>query len=465
MKTANLLKSLFVSAAVCGAMSAMAGDAKYIFYFIGDGMGAGHAMATESYMRDIKKADTPLMMAFPVTGLISTYSASSPVTDSAAAGTALSTGSKTRNSMLGMAADTTEVYSIARTLRQDGYGIGLVTNVAPGYECVSALSRLTANLIIHLAVRHMGIKCAWSSIVGSNWRGLRDKHGKPTDLPERFAEAGYVTVRGTAGLDTITSAKMVMLSPDSAAYDLGYTIDRHDPQALTLVDMTKACLDQMLRVSPDRFFMMVEGGNIDWAGHANDAAAVIKEVSHFNDALAVAYEFYKKHPDETLIVVTADHETGGMGLGTTFTGYNLRLDLIDNQKKSKDLFNRDIEAMLKSRRIYTFDDVKEMLTEDFGMYTAIPVTEKQDAALREAFKQTFVDRDNSERTVTYYKSYSPLVMETFRILGDHYGIGFTTGEHSGCFVPLYAVGTGAQDFTGFYDNTQVPVKILNQAVK
>lgn len=110
MKTANLLKSLFVSAAVCGAMSAMAGDAKYIFYFIGDGMGAGHAMATESYMRDIKKADTPLMMAFPVTGLISTYSASSPVTDSAAAGTALSTGSKTRNSMLGMDADTTEVY-------------------------------------------------------------------------------------------------------------------------------------------------------------------------------------------------------------------------------------------------------------------------------------------------------------------------------------------------------------------
>lgn len=465
MKTANLLKSLFVSAAVCGAMSAMAGDAKYIFYFIGDGMGAGHAMAAESYMRDIKKADTPLMMAFPVTGLISTYSASSPVTDSAAAGTALSTGSKTRNSMLGMDADTTEVYSIARTLRQDGYGIGLVTNVAPDDATPGAFYAHVPNRKMYYEIGCQAAESGYAFISGSNWRGLRDKQGKPTDLPERFAEAGYVTVRGTAGLDTITSAKMVMLSPDSAAYDLGYTIDRHDPQALTLVDMTKACLDQMLRVSPDRFFMMVEGGNIDWAGHANEAAAVIKEVSHFNDALAVAYEFYKKHPDETLIVVTADHETGGMGLGTTFTGYNLRLDLIDHQKKSKDLFNRDIEAMLKSRRIYTFDDVKDMLTEDFGMYTAIPVTEKQDAALREAFKQTFVDRDNSERTVTYYKSYSPLVMETFRILGDHYGIGFTTGEHSGCFVPLYAVGAGAQDFTGFYDNTQVPVKILNQAVK
>lgn len=276
MKTANLLKSLFVSAAVCGAMSAMAGDAKYIFYFIGDGMGAGHAMATESYMRDIKKADTPLMMAFPVTGLISTYSASSPVTDSAAAGTALSTGSKTRNSMLGMAADTTEVYSIARTLRQDGYGIGLVTNVAPDDATPGAFYAHVPNRKMYYEIGCQAAESGYAFISGSNWRGLRDKHGKPTDLPERFAEAGYVTVRGTAGLDTITSAKMVMLSPDSAAYDLGYTIDRHDPQALTLVDMTKACLDQMLRVSPDRFFMMVEGGNIDWAGHANDAAAVIK---------------------------------------------------------------------------------------------------------------------------------------------------------------------------------------------
>ncbi|HJE38752.1 MAG TPA: alkaline phosphatase [Candidatus Amulumruptor caecigallinarius] len=463
MRKSSFLKSSVVAAAMCSAVAAMAGDAKYIFYFIGDGMGAGHAMATESYMRDIRKADMPLMLTFPVTGLVSTYSASSPVTDSAAAGTALSTGSKTRNSMLGMAADTTEVYSIARALKQDGYGIGIVTNVAPDDATPGAF-------YAHVPERHMyyeiGCQAAASGyefIAGSNWRGLRGKDGKPTDLPERFASAGYVTVRGTAGLDTVTSGKIVMLCTDSIASDLGYTIDRKDPQATTLVDMTRACLAQMQRVSPDKFFMMVEGGNIDWAGHANDAATIIKEVAHFNDALALAYEFYEKHPDETLIVVTADHETGGMGLGTTFTGYNMRLDLIDHQKKSKDIFNQEIEAMIKSRRIYTFDDIKEKLTEDFGMYTAIPVNEEQDGKLREAFNQTFVDRNSGKRTVTYYKSYSPFVMETFRILGDHYGIGFTTGEHTGCFVPLYAVGVGAQSFTGFYDNTQVPVKILNQA--
>lgn len=465
MKTTSMLKSSLVALAMLGGMNALAGDAKYIFYFIGDGMGAGHAMATESYIRDIKKGEKPLMMTFPVTGLVSTYSASSPVTDSAAAGTALSTGSKTRNSMLGMAADTTEVYSIARSLQADGYGIGVVTNVAPDDATPGAFYAHVPNRKMYYEIGCQAAESGYAFIAGSNWRGLTDKQGKPTDLPQRFAEAGYVTVRGTAGLDTVTSAKIVMLGTDTIASDLGYTIDRQDPKAVTLIDMTRACLDQMLRVSPDRFFMMVEGGNIDWAGHANDAAAIIKEVDHFNGALAVAYDFYKKHPDETLIVVTADHETGGMGLGTSFTGYNLRLDLIDHQKKSKDIFNRDIEAMLKSRRIYTFDDIKEMLAEDFGMYTAIPVTEKQDAALREAFRHTFVDRDNADRTVTYYKSYSPLVMETFRVLGDHYGIGFTTGEHSGCLVPLYAIGAGADVFTGYYDNTQVPVKILNQAVK
>lgn len=465
MKTTSMLKSSLVALAMWSGMAAMAGDARYIFYFIGDGMGAGHAMATESYIRDIKKGETPLMMTFPVTGLISTYSASSPVTDSAAAGTALSTGSKTRNSMLGMAADTTEVYSLASTLRNEGYGIGLVTNVAPDDATPGAFYAHVPNRKMYYEIGCQAAESGYAFIAGSNWRGLTDKQGNLTDLPQKFTEAGYVTVRGTAGLDTITSAKIVMLGTDTVASDLGYTIDRRNPQAVTLIDMTRACLDQMLRVSPDRFFMMVEGGNIDWAGHANDAATIIKEVDHFNGALAVAYDFYKKHPEETLIVVTADHETGGMGLGTSFTGYNLRLDLIDNQKKSKDLFNRDIESMLKSRRIYTFDDIKEMLTDDFGMYTAIPVTEKQDSALREAFRQTFIDRDNADRTVTYYKSYSPLVMETFRILGDHYGIGFTTGEHSGCFVPLYAIGAGADKFTGFYDNTQVPVKILNQAVR
>ncbi|MDE6378101.1 MAG: alkaline phosphatase, partial [Duncaniella sp.] len=105
---------------------------RYIFYFIGDGMGMAQALSAQMYNLTVKHSDEPLlMMQFPVASQATTYSASSPVTDSAASGTALATGVKTLNGMLGMAPDTTAVTSIARTLADEGYGIALVTSVPP----------------------------------------------------------------------------------------------------------------------------------------------------------------------------------------------------------------------------------------------------------------------------------------------------------------------------------------------
>ncbi len=105
---------------------------KYVFYFIGDGMGIGPVMATMNYLRTVHPDRGPLTMTtFPVVSFAQTWSASSPVTDSAAAGTALSTGHKTKNGMLGMDADTVAVNSIARVLKDDGWGVGIVTSVAP----------------------------------------------------------------------------------------------------------------------------------------------------------------------------------------------------------------------------------------------------------------------------------------------------------------------------------------------
>lgn len=116
---------------VACAFSAWSATPKYIFYFIGDGMGVAPAMAAVTYARNVLgQEELPLMMTFPYTGLALTYSASSDVTDSAAAGTALATGYKTNNSMLGMTPDSVPVYSIAKTFKDAGYGVGLVTNVA-----------------------------------------------------------------------------------------------------------------------------------------------------------------------------------------------------------------------------------------------------------------------------------------------------------------------------------------------
>ena len=105
---------------------------KYVFYFIGDGMGMGHVMAAQSYNREaLKNNESILMMQFPVVSMVTTYSASGRVTDSAAAGTALSTGYKTNNGMLGVTPDSVPVTSVARYLKDAGWGIGVVTTVAP----------------------------------------------------------------------------------------------------------------------------------------------------------------------------------------------------------------------------------------------------------------------------------------------------------------------------------------------
>ena len=131
MKIRNLL---LPALALVAAMAASAADKapRYIFYFIGDGMGTGQVMAAQTYQRMVRDNRSLLMMSkMPVTSMAYTYSASSPVTDSAAAGTALACGHKTKNGMLGMDADSVPVPSVAKILKDNGYGIGLVTSVAP----------------------------------------------------------------------------------------------------------------------------------------------------------------------------------------------------------------------------------------------------------------------------------------------------------------------------------------------
>lgn len=337
----KILRPLLTLALAASTLAVAAEDAKYVFYFIGDGMGTGHAAATESYLRDVRHREAPLMMRLPVAGQISTCSSSSPVTDSAAAGTALASGSKTRNGMIGMDSDTTEVTSIARRLKYAGYGVGLLTTVAPDDATPAAFYAHVPNRKMYYEIGAQAADSGVDFIAGSNWRGARRKDGTVTDLDSLFAKGGYTTVRGTAGLDTITARRIVVLNTDSLRLsDVGYTIDSIG--CVSLPEMTAAALRHLKRVSPDRFFMMVEG-NIDWAGHANDGATIIKEVINFNDALQLAYDFYTEHPDETLIIVTADHETGGMAIGNNFLDYDANLSLVDRQRVSKDEFNNSIE--------------------------------------------------------------------------------------------------------------------------
>ncbi|MDE6174000.1 MAG: alkaline phosphatase, partial [Duncaniella sp.] len=196
------------------------------------------------------------------------------------------------------------------------------------------------------------------------------------------------------------------------------------------------------------------------AGHGNDGPTLIKEILNFQEALQIAYDFYLEHPDETLIVVTADHETGGMGLGNNSLSYNLRLKYIDYQKVSKSAFSRYCKSLMKNRRAYRWEDMKEYLTENFGFWKHVPVSEEQTEKLKQDFERCLVMRSGKDQK-TLYDNFNEFAETVSEIMDKATGLGWTTTGHSGGLVPVYAIGVGAEKFASFNDNTDIPKIILD----
>lgn len=462
MKIKTLL--LVTAFALAASLSASA-QAKYIFYFIGDGMGMGPVLITETYNRMVLKNDKPLtMMQFPTVGWCMTYSASSPVTDSAAAGTALSTGTKTRNSMLGMGPDTTDVISIARMFKDDGYGVGVVTSVAPDDATPGAFYAHVPNRSMYYEIGCQAASSGYDFIAGAGLRGLKGKDGKPNDLLDVMDENDVQIIYGPSEIKKIDSEKVLLLNPeDTPKGNVGYTIDSIAGR-LTLPIITRTCLNHLLKNSPDRFFMMVEGGNIDHALHGNDGGTAIIEILNFDESLKIAYDFYLKHPDETLIILTADHDTGGMAMGNHKVHYNAHLDLFKYQRLSKEEFSRFCKSLANDRRIYHWDFMRDYLRENFGFFDHVPVSDADEAKLKDLFEAAVVMR-NSEDQKTLYANFNAFSVEVFKVLNDAAGVGFTTMSHSGNPVPVFAVGVGAEKFRSLNNNNSLPGLILQAAGK
>ena len=259
MKLRNLTLLLAMALSMATAASP-----RYIFYFIGDGMGMGQAMAAQTYNRVALKNDKPLlMMQFPTAGILTTYSASSTVTDSAAAGTALSCGKKTKNGMLGMTPDTVATESMAEVLHNAGWGVGLVTSVAPDDATPGAFYAHVPSRSQFYQIGRQAAESGYEFIAGSTWRGFPDGKGGQTDLADyiKSKDIDLVTSINDARSSKKRRVFLHSANPFSSS-NMGFTIDSI-PGMLTLPEMTAACIDHLKKVSPDRFVMMVEGGNID----------------------------------------------------------------------------------------------------------------------------------------------------------------------------------------------------------
>ena len=231
------------------------------------------------------------------------------------------------------------------------------------------------------------------------------------------------------------------------------------------------------------FFMMVEGGKIDWACHANDAAATITDTVAMDDAVGKAVEFYKEHPDETLILVTGDHETGGLTIGFAGTDYDTFLTNISNQKISYAKFDSDYVAAYKENKT-DFDTVMADITELFGLQAPDGATEssnqadskdvhpegtddkgslvmtdyeyqKLQAAYEETMSRTGEEEEFGQEEYLLYGSYEPLTVTITHILNNKSGINFSSYAHTGLPVEVFAMGAGQDEFVGYYDNTDI----------
>lgn len=457
MKLHRILATVLTGLCVLGVSA----EVKYVFYLIGDGMGMGHVNAAQYYNRIVRGADEPLlMMQFPVASQAWTYSASAPVTDSAAAGTALSTGYKTKNNMLGLAPDSVEHYvSIARDLKDAGWGVGVLTSVAPDDATPAAFYAHQPARWMYYEIDKEAVASGYDFLGGASLRGVADKEGKPNEVPAMIKDAGIEITYGTeAGSELAGKVdRLWVLSPENVwgnGNNIGYTIDSI-PGAMNLPSLTKVALDHVSAKSPDKFFMMIEGGNIDHAAHANDPGGVIKEVLNFQDVIRVAYDFYLAHPEETLIVITADHDTGGMAIGhPDHYGY-VDLALVDTQRISKDRLADYCRDIVKDGKTISWDEMRDLLQSKLGFWRAVPLTEEQTNRLRAAFDRTFLARESNDEK-GLYNTFSEFVIEAFRIYNYWVGTDFISHNHTANPVPVFAIGNGSEKFTHVVNNTDIP---------
>jgi alkaline phosphatase len=200
---------------------------------------------------------------------------------------------------------------------------------------------------------------------------------------------------------------------------------------------------------PEGFFMMVEGGKIDLAGHANDAATLIREVIAFDEAIAVAVNFLKRRPDETLIVVTSDHETGGMTISVEPEESAAFYAAMSRQRGSYSAFERTI-----SPHSGAAIDTYLAKARDF-FSTGLPATD----AMKRAFAMSMAANKNrptkSEEYKKLYATYDPFTVACVHEMNAAAGVKWSTFYHTGKPVPVSAIGAGSKTFAGEYENTMI----------
>lgn len=399
-------------------------EVKNVIFLIGDGMGVSYTSAYR-YLKDNPETVEAEKTEFDkyLVGNQMTYpeDLEQNVTDSASAATAMSAGIKTYNNAIAVDNDGSEVKTVLEAAKEGGKATGLVatseiTHATPASFGAHDETRKNMNGIADDYYDEMvNGEHKIDVMLGG---GLKNFVRGDRNLTEEFQKDGYSYVTNKEDMLNNTNEQVLGLFADGGMDKL---IDRNE-ETPSLEEMTNSAIER-LNKDKDGFFLMVEGSQIDWAGHDNDIVAAMSEMEDFEKAYKAAIEFAKKDK-HTLVVATADHSTGGYSIGANGI-YNWFGAPIKAAKRTPDFMaaeianGADVEETLKA-----YIDL-ELTAEEIQSVKEAAGTGKS-RTIDDAIEKIFDARSNT---------------------------GWTTGGHTGEDVPVFAFGPGKERFYGQIDNT------------
>jgi len=477
---------------------AQSAELKNVILMIGDGMGpqsVGLAIYYHRFMKGMdKRLNMERLMAAGNTGYCLTYQYGTVVTDSASAATALASGVKTRDAIIGKDHNGRPMKTILDIARELGKSTGLIsdtrlTHATPAAFYAHVIHRDMENEIAAQWVERADMSIAFSGGAQHfipagmkveehpDLRGIDRKAGwgasRRKDNRDLIGEAkrkGYAFVANDQQLAKVEAQNTQKVLGLFSASGFPSAIDRqphHQTGVPTLSQLTAKALE-ILRKNPQGFFLMVEGGQIDWAAHGNDVASVLHEVLEFDRAIGVAMAFAESNP-ETLIVVTADHDTGGLAIAYTSYRPPAPVPLPSGETwKTKYNFGEKaiFEKMAKQKKSFLkmFIDSKGdpgAFKKEVEENSAFTITEEQAASLLAKDPKTGYPPTKDYREFYVYGAGNPAALMG-RLFGREMNTAWAVGTHTHTPVMVFGKGPVSEKFRGLLDNRDIP-RIIAQA--
>lgn len=407
--------------------------AKNLIFLVSDGMGSGTLSLANHWSQRQKDRCLHWMDLYNRGGwqnaLQDTASASSPVTDSAAAGSAWGSGQRVNNRSINYSTDGRALEPIFYKAKKAGKATGLVSTCRITHATPAAFVANVPHRDEEDTIAEQYLERGLDVYLGG---GLRHFQSEKRDLLPAFAGKGYAVCRNMQDLVTLDEKRDQLIGLFSESH-IPYAIDRANDPSLSSVpgleQMFQSALDT-LGDRPEGFVLQVEAGRVDHAGHANDPAAILHEQLEFDRCIPIALDFMEQHPD-TLVIVTTDHGTGGCQLNGIGDGYNGSSAALDRISRMNGSFESLEEIFRKEGRF---------VAEAFTRVTGLVATEEQAGKIESAMESG-------------QKYLSSVIADVFLPeLMELTGVGWTSHQHTAEPVVFLAAGPGADAIPDFFEN-------------